>query len=134
MRLLITMTTMVQCSSFHFPIKTQHQNPHQLHAHHLKSNLLHNPHYSSHLLPLYITHTKNLSHIHTFFNSIPHPTLLHSNLIITSYIDHNRSNDALLLFRQMLTNNILPLLRVVRVYTPKAKENRFMGLFLISSQ
>ncbi|XP_057440910.1 pentatricopeptide repeat-containing protein At1g08070, chloroplastic-like [Lotus japonicus] len=83
--------------------------PHQLHAQYLKSGTLNNPDASSRLLSLYANpNTNDLNHARSVFDTMHKPTLVSWNLIISCYVHNHRSNDALLLFRQMLHHDLLP--------------------------
>ncbi|KAK7320276.1 hypothetical protein VNO77_29606 [Canavalia gladiata] len=85
------------------------QQPHQLHALYLKTGILKNPHVCSRLLSLY-AHPKvnDLQHVRSLFHSIPQPSLLCWNIVISSHLHNHLSNHALLLFRQMLLHQLLP--------------------------
>ncbi|KAK7299857.1 hypothetical protein RJT34_10685 [Clitoria ternatea] len=101
---MATPTLLLPSSSFH---SHPQQQPRQLHALYLKTGILNHPHVSSRLLSLYAK-ANHLQHARSLFDTIPQPTLLSWNLIISSYLHNHRSHDALLLFRQMLLLHLLP--------------------------
>ncbi|XP_061361169.1 pentatricopeptide repeat-containing protein At1g08070, chloroplastic-like [Gastrolobium bilobum] len=108
------MQALVHCSALH-PIllpqnhcKTPQQEPHQLHALYIKRGILNHPDVSSRLLALYADPKMNdLQLARSVFDSMQRPTLISWNLIIKCYVDNHRSNDALVLFREMV-HDLLP--------------------------
>lgn len=84
------------------------QETKQLHAITLKTGIFNQPSISSRLLSLYADpKINNLEYARSVFDHMQEPNLISWNLIIKCHVENQRSNDAIILFYEMI-HDILP--------------------------